>query len=60
EGALRQAISKFVRRFTFIEDELKARGKRPGEVSLEEMDAFWEEAKKREKAWKISAMKQEK
>ncbi|MGQ9754773.1 MAG: nucleoside triphosphate pyrophosphohydrolase [Desulfotomaculales bacterium] len=60
EGALRQAITKFVRRFTFIEDELKARGKRPGEVSLEEMDAFWEEEKMREKAWKVSAMKQEK
>jgi len=49
EGALRQAIAEFVRRFTFIEEKLKARGKRPGEVSPEEMDALWEEAKKREK-----------
>jgi len=49
EGALRQAVAKFVRRFTFIEEQLRTQGKRLGEVALEQMDALWEEAKKREK-----------
>ena len=46
EIALREANEKFIRRFRFIEKELKKEGKEPGQASLEEMDRIWEEAKK--------------
>lgn len=45
EAALRAANDKFVRRFRHIEQALAARGKRPADSSLEEMDALWDEAK---------------
>lgn len=45
ETALRDANAKFVRRFRFIERELAARGKRPSESDLEEMDGLWDAAK---------------
>ena len=47
EIALRKANKKFIRRFRFIEDMLKQKGKELREASLEEMDRIWEEAKKR-------------
>lgn len=47
EIALRKANQKFIRRFRFIEDMLKQKGKELREASLEEMDRIWEEAKKR-------------
>jgi len=46
EIALRKANKKFIRRFRFIEDMLKQKGKELREASLEEMDRIWEEAKK--------------
>ena len=49
EDALRQANAKFTRRFMHIENELNKLGKKPQSSSLTEMDAFWEEAKAREK-----------
>ena len=49
EDALRQANAKFTRRFMHIENELNKLGKTPQSSSLTEMDAFWEEAKAREK-----------
>ena len=49
EDALRQANAKFTRRFMHIENELNKLGKTPQSSSLSEMDAFWEEAKAREK-----------
>jgi uncharacterized protein YabN with tetrapyrrole methylase and pyrophosphatase domain len=45
EGALQIATEKFVRRFNRVEDELKARGKKLGEVDLAEMDAIWDQIK---------------
>ncbi len=48
EKALRAANAKFVCRFRFIEAGLAARGKKPAEASLEEMEALWVEAKKGE------------
>jgi len=45
EEALTQTIAKFQNRFTYIETELKKRGRSPQEATLEEMDALWEEAK---------------
>jgi nucleoside triphosphate diphosphatase len=48
EQATRGANAKFMRRFGHIERGLAARGQRLGEASLEEMDALWDEAKRRE------------
>lgn len=45
EDSLRQTNTKFQNRFTFIEEELAKIGKKPSEVSLEEMDELWEKAK---------------
>jgi nucleoside triphosphate diphosphatase len=47
EAALRDANTKFERRFGFIEDVLKERGKTASESDLQEMDALWDEAKVR-------------
>jgi ATP diphosphatase len=52
EAALRRANSKFVRRFEFIEERLRLRGKTPAQSSLEEMDAIWNEIRQRDKASK--------
>ena len=48
ESALRKTNAKFERRFGFIETELARRGKPLGSASLAEMDALWDEAKRRE------------
>jgi tetrapyrrole methylase family protein/MazG family protein/ATP diphosphatase len=45
EDALRATNAKFIRRFGHIERELAARGKRPEQSNLAEMDALWNEAK---------------
>jgi len=45
ESALQSATDKFVARFNRLEDELKTRGKKLGEVELAEMDAIWDEIK---------------
>ncbi len=49
EAALRAANEKFTRRFRAIEDALAARGRRPDESDLAEMDALWNAAKAAEK-----------
>jgi uncharacterized protein YabN with tetrapyrrole methylase and pyrophosphatase domain len=48
ESALKAGNRKFRRRFRYVEERLRARGKRPADSSLEEMDALWDEAKQRE------------
>jgi MazG family protein len=45
ESALQSATEKFVRRFNFLEDEVRTRGKRLGDVDLTEMDAIWDQIK---------------
>jgi len=47
ETALQSATDKFVGRFNLLEDELRARGKKLGNVDLEEMDAIWNEIKRK-------------
>ncbi len=47
ETALQAATDKFVRRFNLLEDELKARGKKLGEVALPELDEIWNSVKGR-------------
>ena len=49
EAALRHANAKFTRRFEAIERRLAARGKRPEDSDLEEMDALWDAVKAQEK-----------
>jgi ATP diphosphatase len=46
EAALRAANAKFVRRFHFIEEALKAQGRNAATASLDEMEALWQAAKK--------------
>ena len=46
EQALRGTNRKFERRFRHVEARLKERGLTPGQVTLEEMDAYWDEAKR--------------
>jgi len=48
EEALRATNRKFEERFLYIEERLRERGKDPASSTLEEMDALWEEAKKKE------------
>jgi ATP diphosphatase len=49
EAALRAANAKFTRRFKAIEVALEARGKRPEDSDLAEMDALWDAAKAAER-----------
>lgn len=48
ENALIDATTRFQRRFEAVEDSLTERGKTPQTSSLEEMDALWNEVKRRE------------
>ena len=50
EEALRATNDKFARRFAHVEDTIAARGKKLGDVTLEEMDAAWDDAKRRERS----------
>lgn len=46
ESALAAANEKFVRRFHAMESHLEGQGKKLGDLSLEQMDAAWDEVKK--------------
>ncbi len=48
EDALRRTIQKFDRRFRHVERRLREEGRQPGDATLDEMDVFWDEAKKQE------------
>ncbi len=50
EAALRGANDKFARRFGAVEAMLAAEGSAPERSTLAEMDALWDEAKRRERA----------
>lgn len=47
ENALERTNKKFMQRFQYLESKAKAKGKSLKDMSLAEMDVFWEEAKKR-------------
>ena len=49
EDALRKTISKFISRFRSIEMKAAESGIRLSDMSLEEMDALWNEAKEKER-----------
>lgn len=46
EQALHKTIQKFLKRFTYIEKELKRSGKQLLDSNLEEMDKIWQRSKK--------------
>ena len=48
ETALERTNRKFIRRFQYLERNAKASGRLLHQMSLEEMDVFWNEAKKEE------------
>ncbi len=48
EDALERTNKKFKKRFEYLEKETKAKGKSLHDMSLAEMDIYWEEAKKME------------
>ncbi len=50
EDALRKTISKFISRFRYIEMKAAGTGKSLSDMTLEEMDEFWDEAKTKEAA----------
>ncbi len=47
EDALRKTISKFISRFRFIEMSASEMGKKLSDMTLAEMDALWDKAKKK-------------
>jgi MazG family protein len=49
ESALKATNRKFRRRFRYIEQRLRERGRGPFDTTLEEMDALWDEAKDQER-----------
>ena len=48
DSALEQTNQKFIRRFSYVEAQAKAQGRAVSDLSLEEMDALWDEAKRKE------------
>ena len=46
EIALRECNQRFRARFAYIENSARASGRRVEELSFEEMDALWEQAKR--------------
>ena len=49
DNALEKTNQKFIRRFNYVEDHSLKQGKNLKDMSLEEMDQLWDEAKKQEK-----------
>jgi tetrapyrrole methylase family protein/MazG family protein len=49
ESALRETNLKFKRRFAYVEQGAKEQGRSLSEMTLEEMDSLWDEAKQVEK-----------
>ena len=47
DDALEKTNRKFIKRFEYLEEQTRLLGKSLKEMSLEEMDVFWEEAKKK-------------
>lgn len=48
DNALESSNQKFIRRFGYVEEETLKRGKSLKDMSLEEMDELWNEAKRKE------------
>ncbi|PYX40551.1 MAG: nucleoside triphosphate pyrophosphohydrolase [Acidobacteria bacterium] len=50
ESALKKTNRKFKRRFQWVEEQLRAAGRKPEQATLEELEALWQQAKEREKS----------
>ncbi|CCZ09379.1 mazG family protein [Odoribacter sp. CAG:788] len=48
ENALEKTNRKFIKRFSYVEDKANAAGKKLADMNLEEMEAYWQEAKRTE------------
>jgi XTP/dITP diphosphohydrolase len=46
EDALEQTNKKFIHRFTYMEEKVKEQGRKIADCKLEELDVFWNEAKR--------------
>ncbi len=49
ESALKASNRKFRRRFRYIEERLREQGRKPSDSDHKEMDALWDEAKRKER-----------
>ena len=49
DNALEHTNQKFIRRFNYVEQQAKVQGRSIKELTLEEMDRLWDEAKQKEK-----------
>lgn len=50
DNALERTNQKFIRRFNYVEENAIAQGRNLKDMTLEEMDALWDEAKRKERA----------
>ena len=48
DNALERTNQKFIRRFNYVEEGAIAQGRNLKDMTLEEMDALWDEAKRNE------------
>ena len=48
ESALARTNEKFIRRFNYMEEQAAAQGSSLHDLSLDQMEALWQEAKKEE------------
>jgi uncharacterized protein YabN with tetrapyrrole methylase and pyrophosphatase domain len=46
EDALRQTVNRFIRRFQYIERHAAESGRAIGDLSVDEMNRLWEDAKR--------------
>lgn len=53
EVALAGTVGRFIKRFHYIEEKVAKKGKDLSRCNLEELDEYWEEAKKHEKSTKL-------
>lgn len=49
EEALRKTISRFQKRFSYVEDALNKQGRHMSDATFKEMDILWEQVKKEER-----------
>jgi MazG family protein len=50
ESALKRTNRKFKRRFQWMEEQLRASGRTPNDVSMDELESLWQQAKQQEPA----------
>ena len=53
EDVASQTTDRFIERFTYVDNQLRAAGKTPEQSSLKEMDRLWEEAKALERRGRL-------